>query len=232
MINGKIDTYRQNLANISGSKFLGMIDMIEHYDENVDIGEIVNEVVKCFSDGIRNAADPLFLRSFSKRKSDNLHKSSGPVWGDDEWRHIKRTFFRVRDRYIRSPSDVNRVMMTDARKHYKYISRNKRIEYDKIQTKKLIDARCKNVKLYWKMLAGKNRSNAPCPISTGEWYNHFMHLANPDGDFFVADADISREVRLLIESDFVDLFQELNIPISTDEIINAIKDLKKWQMRW
>ena len=76
------------------------------------------------------------------------------------------------------------------------------------------------------MLAGKNRSNAPCPISTGEWYNHFMHLANPDGDFFVADADISREVRLLIESDFVDLFQELNIPISTDEIINAIKDLK------
>ena len=44
--------------------------------------------------------------------------------------------------------------------------------------------------------------------------------------FFVADADISREVRLLIESDFVDLFQELNIPISTGEIINAIKDLK------
>ena len=180
----------------------------------MDISEIVNEVVKCFSDGIRNAADPLFLRSFSKRKSD------------DEWRHIKRTFFRVRDRYIRSPSDVNRVMMTDARKHYKYISRKKRIEYDKIQTKKFMDARCKNVKLYWKMLAGKNRSNAPCPISTGEWYNHFMHLANPDGDFFVADADISREVRLLIESDFVDLFQELNIPISTDEIINAIKDLK------
>ena len=45
--------------------------------------------------------------------------------------------------------------------------------------------------------------------------------------FFVGDADISREVRLLIESDFVDLFQELNIPISTDEIINAIKDLNK-----
>ena len=44
--------------------------------------------------------------------------------------------------------------------------------------------------------------------------------------FFVADADISREVRLLIESDFVDLFQELNIPISTGEIINAIKDIK------
>ena len=160
--------------------------MTEHYDENVDISVIVNEVIKCFSDGIRNAADPLFLRSFSKRKSDtsNLHKSSAPAWGDDEWRHIKRTFFRVRERYIRSPSDVNWVMMTDARKHYKYNSRKKRIEYDKIQTKKLMDARCKNVKLYWKMLAGKNRSNAPCPISTGEWYNHFMHLANHDGDFF------------------------------------------------
>ena len=133
----------------------------------------------------------------------------------------------MRDRYIRSPSDVNRVMMTYARKHYKYVPRKKRIEYDKIQTKKLMDARCKNVKLYWKMLAGKNRSKTPCPISTGEWYNHFMHLANPDGDFFVADAEISREVRLLIESDFVDLFQELNIPISTDEIMNAIKDLQK-----
>ena len=76
------------------------------------------------------------------------------------------------------------------------------------------------------MLTGKSRYSAPCPISTGEWYNHFMNLANPDGDFFVADADISHEVRLLIESDFIDLFQELNIPISSDEIVKAIKDLK------
>ena len=58
-----------------------------------------------------------------------------------------------------------------------------------------------------------------------------MRLANPDWDFFVADAHISREVRLLIKSDFVDLFQELNIPISTDVIINAIKGIKKVKIK-
>ena len=50
--NDKIDTYCQNQDNISVSKFQGMIDMIEHYDENVDISVIVNEVVKCFNDGV------------------------------------------------------------------------------------------------------------------------------------------------------------------------------------
>ena len=81
-----------------------------------------------------------------------------------------------------------------------------------------MDARCKNVELYWKCW---QKELDPM---------HFSLLVpangNPDGDFFVADADISREVRLLIESDFVDLFQELNIPISIDEMINAMKDLK------
>ena len=166
----KIDTYRQNLANISVSKFQGMLDMIENYDENVDISVIVNEVVKCFNDGIRNAAVPLYLRSFLKRKYDtsNLHKSSSPALVKTNGDILKGLSFFRRDRYIRSSSDVNLIMMTDARKHYKYISRKKRIEYDKIQTNKLMDARCKNAKLYWKILAGKNRSNVHCPISTGE----------------------------------------------------------------
>ena len=38
-----------------------------------------------FSEAKRNATDILFLRSFSKMKSDtsDLHKL-GPAWGDDE----------------------------------------------------------------------------------------------------------------------------------------------------
>ena len=35
-----------------------------------------------------------------------------------------------------------------------------------------------------------------------------------------------KKVRHLVESDFIDLFQELNIPISPEEIINGIKDIK------
>ena len=58
------------------------------------------------------------------------------------------------------------------------------------------------------------------------YYRRMVQSFHALGDFFVADAHISREVKFLIESDFVDLFQELSIPICTDEIINAIKDLK------
>ena len=65
--NDKIDIYHQNLAsNKSVSKFKEMLNMIEYHDENADINGIVNGAVECFNEGIRNAADPLFLRSFPK----------------------------------------------------------------------------------------------------------------------------------------------------------------------
>ena len=74
----KIDIYRQNLANNSSvPKFEEKLNMIEYHDENTDINEIVY--------------DPLFLRSFSKRKSNtsDLHKPSGRAWNDDERGHVK-----------------------------------------------------------------------------------------------------------------------------------------------
>ena len=49
-----------------------------------------------------------------------------------------------------------------------------------------------------------------------------MNLANPGGDFFVADADISQEVKL---------FEEFNIPISPTKWLKPLR-IFKWQMRW
>ena len=139
----------------------------------------------------------------------------------DEWKFAKSNFFRVRDRFGRAPSDVNRVMMSNARSHFKSpvkISRKKQHIYDKSQTQKLLEVRFKNVKLYWKMLSYKNKSRPPFPISTGDWYNHFLRLSNPDGAFFVADADVSDEVKTIIENDISDVFHELNLPITTEDI--------------
>ena len=89
--NDKIDIYRQNLANNSSvPKFQEKLNMIEYYDENTDINEIVY--------------DPLFLRAFSKRKcnTSDLHKPSGRAWNDDERGHVK--YFLPCERQIYSLS--------------------------------------------------------------------------------------------------------------------------------
>ena len=78
-------------------------------------------------------------------------------------------------------------------------------------------ARQKNVKLYWKLLSGR-RSFGSCPISTADWYNHFLNLSNPSDDFYTADDDISDELKNFIENDLHATYDLLDMPSNVYEI--------------
>ena len=228
----KLHMYQQNLAQQNCTEmFNKMIHVIESNDfPSADIQHAVNEAVQYFTDGVRLASDPLFLKSF-KIASGNEDKTNTttrpPPWADEEWYESKKNFLKSRDKVNRSPSDINLRNMSEARRNYKKLSRQKQYVYDQSETTKLLNAKKSNVKLYWKMLTGQNNSSRNCPISTGDMYNHFLKLNNPENDFFVADNDISDEVKQMIENDLQYMYQELDISISTDEVKAAIRDLKK-----
>ena len=80
--------------------------------------------------------------------------------------------------------------MSEARRNYKRLSKQKQSSFDNLETQKLLKAKTKNVKLYWKMLSGQNKSSSTCPISTGDMYNHFLNLSNPNSEYFTADNDV------------------------------------------
>jgi len=54
--------------------------------------------------------------------------------------------------YRQDKNENNRIYMCKARSDYKTCIRKCKYEYDKLKTGKLIDARFKNAKLFWKLL--------------------------------------------------------------------------------
>ena len=122
-------------------------------------------------------SDPLFLKSYVPNYDNQNNKCiSSPPWADNEWNSSKKAFFRSRDKVKRSPSESNLRDMSECRRNYKTLTRRNQFRHARAETQKLINAKHKNVKLYWKLLSNKSKSNSPCPISTAEWYNHFLNL--------------------------------------------------------
>ena len=199
----------------------------ESIDGIISLENYVNQAVTHFTNGIRASADPLFHKTFTPRtETDSTSQANSPPWADNEWQASKKVFLRSRDRVKRSPTQENLRFMSDSRRNYKYLSRRKQKNYDFVETKKLMVARQKNVKLYWKLLSGR-RSFGSCPISTADWYNHFLNLSNPSDDFYTADDDISDELRTIIENDMHAIYDELDMPINEDEIQEVVARLKR-----
>ena len=227
----KATAYKENLLKDNCTNMLSnMMNIAEDYTRvSTDINIAVTEALKCFTDGVRLASDPLFYKSFKADTFNENNIQNGPPpppWADEEWYNRKKDFFKARDKVKQSPSDTNLKQMSDARRHYKNLTRQKQNSFDRSQTQKLLEARTKNVKLYWKMLSGQTKS-PPIPVSTKDMYNHFLKLSNPNNAFFTADDDVSEEVIRIIENDIECMFSELDTEISAGEVKSAIKDLKR-----
>ena len=63
-------------------------------------------------------------------------------------------------------------------------------------------------------------------MDTKEFYNHFLRINDPEVDFVSADPDITERVENIIIDDISIVFDELNVPISLNEVSESIKQLK------
>ena len=87
--------------------------------------------------------------------------------------------------------------------------------------------RFNNLKLYWKLLAKSKKSNDRCPINEKEFYKIiFLRINAPEDDLFSADPDITERVQNIIIDDIPIVYDELNVPISLNEVSESMKQLK------
>ena len=92
-------------------------------------------------------------------------------------------------------------------------------------TKKLLTARYKNARLFWKMLkdaSGVKQSN----ISLSTFERYFKAVNNPEDRFFIPDDDVLHFIDRYERNEFRVLFDELNLQLSLDEINKSINQLK------
>ena len=184
------DTEKKNayIAALNSPEVLSNFeDMMNIINEPILGNDSVERTVGACVSAIRTATDPLFLRKAKHRDGqapcpDANH--SGPPWADCEWRQSKKDFFRKRDKYSKSQSEHNRVNMVNARSYYKRLSNRNIKNYQNSQTKRLIQARFNNVKLYWKLLDNKQQP-ASSKIDVADFYSYFLTLSDPHSQLTV-----------------------------------------------
>ena len=91
---------------------------------------------------------------------------------------------------------------------------------------KLISAKLKNAKEYWKLLKESVSQPKPKGLSANDFDNYFKSINNPEDPFFQADEDVLYFNERFLNSEIQIMFDELNCTITSDEIKKAIKQLK------
>ena len=134
-------------------------------------------------------------------------------------------FSKLND-FRKNKTDINRQNMVRARTEYKNAVRKYNFEKDRQKSIKLLNAKYKNAKQYWKLLkesvTGPKRTN----LKATDFANYFKSINNPNDSFFQPDDDILYFNECFLNSEIQIMFEELNGPITQEEIRRAIKQLK------
>ena len=224
----KKENYIERLS--SPDTLQALNDMRSKLLESITFSDTIDESVSIFVSTIEGCASPLFLRQLgagSPQVSDaegNFRKSNAP-WFTEDCASRRYDFYKCLNLFRGDNSDENRQNMVHARSKYKTCLRNSRLLYDKSETDKLNKLRYTNARDYWKLLKRVSQNAKPnIQLSTFERY--FKAVNSPVSQFYVPDDDIVLMNDRYIRGELDVMFDELNLPLTRDEILKAIKQLK------
>ena len=198
---------------------------IPNCTENYEIDQCLSELT-CI---IEQAASPIFKNSANKSQGTEhmfSNKTGENPWYDERCIEKKYYFLRMLNKFGESKNDANRMGLVKASSEYKTMLRKCRYEYDREKTSRFVNARYKNARLYWNFLkesAGVRSTTVP--LSTFEQY--FRVVNNPADQFYIPDEDVLYfNERYEKKNEFFIMFEELNTPLTHQEITKAISQLR------
>ena len=186
---------------------------------------MIDDSIKDFNQKLESVCDPLFTRS-----TNNTNYENNTGFNDDQACNDKRkSYYRALNRFRHDHSDDNRNNMIAARSEYKKEVRRFNFFEDQKKTSKLMNAKVKNAKEYWRLLkstvSGTTKHSNKLSVDTFAQY--FKAINNPVDPFYQPDEDIIYFNERFINSETQVMFQELDFEISCDEIKLAISQLKQ-----
>ena len=128
--------------------------------------------------------------------------------------------------FRKNNTEENRQSMVRAGTEYKNTVKKFNFEIDRQKSMKLINAKFKNAKEYWKLLKESISQPMPKSLSANDFDNYFKSINNPEDPFFQPDHDILYFNERFLNSDIQLMFDELNDTITMEEIMKAIRQLK------
>ena len=147
---------------------------------------------------------------------------------NEECEYKKILFLNLLNKYRAEKSDTNRLNMVRARTDFKAEVRKFKLEQDKAKSKRLVDAKYKNAKEYWKLLKNAANMNTGVAknISSNKFAEYFKAINNPDDIFFQPDEEFRFFQERFVDTEIQVMFSELNVEITISEILKSIKQLK------
>ena len=185
--------------------------------------QTVNNIVADFSGAVTDVAKKYFMTKISSKSSQNVIKPK-PKWYDEECEQSRQIFHFSLNKYRTEKSDINRENRVSSRKLFKDNVRKCKFEYEKTQTRKLINAKNSNPKEFWKML-GSFTAHKKSNITSDEFANYFKKINNPIDQFFTADVNIADFISKHDNYELQDLFAQLDVEISVSEIRESMREL-------
>ena len=108
-----------------------------------------------------------------------------------QMRYISTKIFYIElYNYRRDKTVENQSNMVRARANYKRLIRQKRFNFDKAKTSKLIVSKYKNAKEYWKLLKQAANIKNKNSITTDTFSEYFKSINDPNDRFYQAGEDV------------------------------------------
>ena len=183
--------------------------------------DLINDVLNNFVEIISQVAAPYFHKTYISGHNDAPRKVKPPYYSVECERERQHFLHRL-NIYRNTGLDIDRGAMCNARREFKNTARRCRLEYDKMRTNELLNAKHQNTKLYWRLLKGTRQMHTSPNIDAQIVYNHFSSLYTPTYDINEAN----EEVNIMLENDLDNIYDELNLPFTVDEIVVGIHNSK------
>lgn len=190
----------------------------------------VDEALEIFESVLHRAAEPMKIKVGRKSKFKCLQ----PKWWDKECERLKRVKYKLLKCFKETDCIHDFNAYKEARRNFKNHCTKSKNEWKDGLRQKLVDCRHDAVQ-FWKVVKSINSKHLYCPaITAAEWFAYFETLLNQEVNInrefaeFVQDFTTQHDAECNVctgqhQGDIET--QELNAPITREEIVNCIKSM-------
>ena len=216
----------QYIEQLNQTSTIEKINNLTNELDSVVNDEDLDDNLKVFYKIVDNVCGPLFKKNLQCGYKKTTKSNLGEPWFDDNCRNKRKFFHNRLNTYRNDKNEHNRKCMTEARTDYKGTIREAKYKFDRNKTAKLEKARFQNAREYWKLLKNLNPSTKTHSLSANNFAQYFKAINDPNEIFFQPDEDVIFFNERYINGELQVMFDELNVSLTEEEIMKAIKQLK------
>ncbi|XP_053380331.1 uncharacterized protein LOC128548841 [Mercenaria mercenaria] len=192
-----------------------IVDCNNMTQNNID--EIVSDIGKLFNDCSKQSFGVIQNRANTYRNNNRIENNF--PWFDRSCHNARNIYHKTRKTYNKYKTQYFKDMLKSVSKQYKCALRKAKNDYNANRIHKLRNLKYADPKQYWNIINGKSTQNEKT-AKLNDFYEYFKDLNEN-----LIDTENSSDENMS-ETANVNNNEEINVPITEKEILDAVKTLK------